>query len=286
MATGISASYLWCERLTRRRAGNFAYAFLILPRAQQRAMHALYAFMRIADDIADSAEPVERKWVELQAWRRGLVDALAGCPTHPVHPALADTIRRYRIPPKYLQELLDGVQEDLIRSRYANFEELYHYCYRVASVVGLACIHVWGFRDESAKRYAEWSGIAFQLTNILRDLFEDAQRGRIYLPREELRAFGCSEDQLLQGRFDAAFEEFMQFQLQRAYQYYELAAPLRELLEPAGRAVFQIMTRIYRGVLDAVAQRGVERLRQRASLSPWRKVGLVVQALPVRFGWM
>ncbi|MCS6977209.1 MAG: squalene/phytoene synthase family protein [Gemmatales bacterium] len=286
MTTGISSSYLWCERLTRSRAGNFAYAFLILPRAQQRAMHALYAFMRIADDIADSADPVEQKWVALQAWRRGLVDALEGRPTHLVHPALVDTVNRYRIPSGYLQELLDGVQEDLIRSRYATFAELYRYCYRVASVVGLACIHVWGFRDERAKHYAEWSGIAFQLTNILRDLFEDAQRGRIYLPLEELLAFGCSEEHLLQGRLDARFREFMQFQLQRAYQYYDLAAPLRDLLEPAGRAVFQVMTRIYRGVLDVVAHRGVEHLRQRASLSPWRKIGLVMEAIPVRFGWM
>lgn len=286
MTASLSASYTWCERLTRRRAANFAYAFVILPRTQQRAMNALYAFLRIADDIADSSEPIERKWVALQAWRRGFSDALLGCPTHVVHPALVHTIHRFRIPVEYLQELLDGVQEDLIRSRYATFAELYRYCYRVASVVGLACIHIWGFRNEQAKQYAEWSGIAFQLTNILRDIAEDAQRGRIYLPTEELHAFGCREEQLLHGPFDEAYRRFMRFQVQRAYEYYERAAPLQDLLEPAGKAVFQVMTRIYRGVLDVIARSGFDGLQARARLSAWRKLGLVLQAIPVRFGWM
>jgi phytoene synthase len=286
VAGNLSCSYAWCERLTRSRAGNFWYSFVVLPREQQRAMAALYAFMRIADDITDGPEPVESKWVALQAWRRGLAQALAGRMTHPVHPALMHTLKRYQIPPEYLQQLLDGVQEDLIRSRYATFAELYDYCFRVASVVGLCCIHIWGFREHRALQYAEWSGVAFQLTNILRDLAEDARRGRIYVPTEELAAFGCREEQLLHGPYDAAYQALMQFQLRRAYEYYDRSAPLQQLLEPPGRAVFQIMTRIYRGLLDAVARRGFDQPAERVSLSRWHKAGLVLQAIPVRLGWV
>jgi phytoene synthase len=285
MTLTLARSYEWCVRLTRQRAGNFYYAFLILPREQRRAMCALYAFMRVADDLTDSDAPVEQKWVSLQAWRRGLIDALDGRCTHASHPALVHVVERYRIPPLYLQELLDGVQEDLIRSRYATFEELYRYCYRVASAVGLACIHIWGYDESKAEQYAEWSGIAFQLTNILRDVAEDARGGRIYLPQEELKRFGCTEDQLLNGPFDQRYQELMRFQVERARDFYERSRPLRQHLQPAGRAVLQVMTRIYRGVLDAVERRGFDRVNERVSLSPWHKAGLLVQALPVRFGW-
>jgi len=285
MSLSAARSYDWCCRLTRQRAGNFYYAFLILPREQRRSMCALYAFMRIADDLTDSGDPIEIKWVNLQAWRRGLVDALAGRCTHPVHPALVHTVTRFGIPATCLQELLDGVQEDLIRSRYATFAELYGYCYRVASVVGLACIHIWGYDDKRAEQYAEWSGIAFQLTNILRDVAEDARNGRIYIPQDELKAFGCTEEQLLNGPFDSHYQELMRFQVRRARDYYDRARPLREHLRAPGRAVLQVMTCIYQGVLDAVERRGFHQINERVSLSPWRKAGLLVQALPVRLGW-
>lgn len=285
MTLSLSRSYDFCIRLTRQRAGNFYYAFLILPRAQRRAMCALYAFMRIADDIADSEAPIEQKWISLQAWRRGLIDALSGSSTHLVHPALVHIVERYRIPPIYLQELLDGVQEDLIRSRYATFAELYQYCYRVASAVGLACIHIWGHYDPKAEQYAEWSGIAFQLTNILRDVAEDARGGRIYLPQEDLTRFGCTEAQLLNGPFDEHYQQLMHFQVQRARDYYDRAWPLWHHLPPAGRAVFQVMTLIYRGVLDKVEERGFQQVNERVSLSPWHKARLLLQAVPVRLGW-
>jgi squalene synthase HpnC/squalene synthase HpnD len=285
MTWSLARSFDYCTRLTRQRAGNFFYAFLILPRAQRRAMCTLYAFMRIADDLTDSDEPIEQKWVGLQAWRRGLIDALSGRCSHPVHPALVHVVERYRIPPLYLQELLDGVQEDLIHSRYASFEELYRYCYRVASAVGLACIHVWGYDDAKAEQYAEWSGIAFQLTNIVRDVAEDARHGRIYLPQEDLLRFGCTEEQLLAGPFDVHYQQLMQFQVDRARDYYERARPLWNHLQPAGRAVFQVMTGIYEGILDAIERRGFDQVCERVRLSPWHKAGLLLQAVPVRFGW-
>jgi phytoene synthase len=248
-------------------------------------MCALYAFMRIADDIADDHIPIEQKWVGLQAYRAGFLDALAGRYSHPVHPALADIVRRYGIPPHYLQELLDGVQEDLIRSRYRRFADLYQYCYRVASVVGLCCIHIWGHNAPEAEKYAEAYGIAFQLTNILRDVAEDAENGRIYLPQEDLESFGCAEEQLLLGPWDERYQRLMRFEVQRAKEYYHRAEPLACHLAPPGKAVLQVMTSIYRGLLDRIERRGFDRRNERVRLSRWHKLGLLVQAVPVRLGW-
>src|SRR5579871_6812482 len=185
-------SYAFCEKLARREAGNFYPAFRLLPAPQRRAMCALYAFLRIADDIGDGPGTSDEKAGRLDAWQRSLEQALAGIDSHPLHPALRHTITKYGIPLEYLTAVLDGIRMDLAEVRYNTFDELYPYCYRVASAVGLACIHIWGFSDDRAKQYAESAGIAFQLTNILRDLGEDAARQRVYLPRSELEQFGYS----------------------------------------------------------------------------------------------
>ena len=285
MHRALARSYDYCARLARRRAANFYYAFLILPRDQRRAMYALYAFMRVADDLTDSDQPVEKKWVALQAWRRAYERALDGDFSHVVHPALIDVVRRFQVPPDYLRSLLDGVQEDLIRSRYETFAELYSYCYRVASVVGLACIHVWGYDHPRAEQYAEWCGIAFQLTNILRDVREDACCGRVYLPQQDLRRFACSEDQLMHGPWDERYQELMRFEVARARSYYDRAAPLADHLQPSGRAVLKVMTRIYGGLLDAIERRGFDCEPTRVRLSRWHKVAVLAQAVPIRFGW-
>lgn len=170
MIPTLTASYEYCEHLARHEAGNFYHAFRLLPRPQRRAMCALYAFMRVADDLSDGPEPVAEKRVTLAGWRRGLNAALSGQYEHALHPALHDTVRTYRIPPIYLEDVITGVCMDLEPVRYQTFADLYKYCYHVASVVGLSCIHVWGFHGEEAKHLAEAAGIAFQLTNILRDL--------------------------------------------------------------------------------------------------------------------
>jgi phytoene synthase len=278
-------SYAYCERLARREAANFYHAFRLLPRDQRRAMCALYSFLRVADDLADSAGSIDDKRLSLDAWRRQLGEALAGAYSHPLHPAFHHTVERYGIPRAYLDAVLDGVTMDLDTERYETFAELYPYCYRVASAVGLACLHIWGYTGEGAKRHAEAAGIAFQLTNILRDLGEDAARGRVYLPREDLARFGYGEDNLRRGLRDERFRALMRFEAARAYAYYETAQPLAGLLPRAGRAVFLVMQRTYRGLLDAIVRHDFDVFGRRIRLSRLHKLWLAARVLPVRFGW-
>jgi phytoene synthase len=282
----LADSYACCERIARTQAANFYHAFRLLPRPQRLAMCALYAFLRIADDHADDPAPPDERRTRLRDWRDGLTAALRGEFTHAIHPALADTVTRHGIPAELLHAALDGVEMDLERKRYETFAELYQYCYRVASVVGLACIHIWGFRDETAKQYAEWAGIALQLTNILRDLREDVQRDRIYLPREELRHFGYSEDELRHGERNEAFARLMEFQTERAADYYRRSEPLAALLPAPGRAVFLVMHRTYRGLLEAIVRRRYDVFTTRVRRSRWWKLWQVLRVLPVRWGWV
>ncbi len=281
----LTQSYAWCERLARAQAGNFYHAFRLLPASKRRAMCALYAFMRVADDLTDGPEDVEEKRRALADWRRQLDDALAGVYHHPLHPAFHHTVTQHGIPRRYLDEVLDGVGMDLDTDRYDTFADLYRYCYRVASAVGLACIHIWGFADARALEYAEAAGIALQLTNILRDLGEDAARGRVYLPREDLERFGYRIEELQRGERNERFRELMRFQVERARGYYEAAAPLAGLLDSAGRAVFLVMLRTYRGLLEAIERRDYDVFRSRVRLSRLRKLWLAAQVLPLRWGW-
>lgn len=283
--SSLSSSYAWCERLARRQAGNFYHAFRLLPADQRRAMCALYAFMRVTDDLTDGPQAVAEKMQALSDWRRQFDAALGGVYSHPLHPAFHHTFRHYGIPRGYLEDVLDGVGMDLDTDRYDTFADLYRYCYRVASAVGLACIHIWGFRDERAMSYAESAGIALQLTNILRDLSEDAARGRVYLPLEDLERFGYRVEDLEHGRCDDRFRALMRFQVERARSYYESSVPLAELLEPAGRAVFLVMLRTYRGLLEAIVQRNFDVFNGRVRLSRLRKLWLAAQVLPLRWGW-
>ena len=277
----LADSYAYCERLTRREAGNFYPAFRLLPRPQRLAMCALYAFMRVADDLSDAPGPVADKRGPLADWREQLDRALAGRPTHRLHPALAHAVRAYGVPPTYLHDVLDGVGMDLDTARYETFEDLYKYCYRVASAVGLACIHVWGFDGEGAKAHAEAAGVAFQLTNILRDLAEDAARDRVYLPREDLARFGYDEERLRRGERDESFRALMCFEADRARAYYEASRPLEGLLRRPGRAVFRLMARTYRGLLEEIEARDYDVFGGRVRLGRWRKLWFALQALPL-----
>jgi phytoene synthase len=285
--SSVSRSYAFCEALSRREAGNFYHAFRILPGGQRRAMCALYAFFRIADDLADEDGPVEEKRARLETWRGQLHAALAGTWTHPIHPALTRTIETCGIPVAHLEDVLDGVCMDLDVARYDTFADLYGYCYRVASAVGLCCIHVWGFRSEArqaAAAYAEAAGIAFQLTNILRDLGEDVARGRVYLPREDLQRFGYDEEKLALGKCDEPFRALMRFEMDRARRYYDASRPLERLLSRSGRAVFGVLWRTYRALLDEIERRDFDVFRERVRVSTWRKLWLAARALPIRWG--
>jgi phytoene synthase len=285
MTARLASSYRYCERLARREAGNFYHAFRVLPRRQRLAMCALYAFLRVTDDLSDNSTSLAEKQAALGSWRRAFERALTGTYNHRLHAAFHDTLQAYDIPREYLEAVLDGVAMDLVPAGYETFVDLYRYCYRVASAVGLACIHIWGFTDVRAKAFAESAGIGFQLTNILRDLGEDAARGRVYLPREDLAQFGYAGEDLKRGTRNRAFRALMAFEVARARRFYEQAQPLAPLLPPAGRAVFLVMANTYQGLLDVMERRDYDVFTHRVRLSTWRKLGLTFQALPVRLGW-
>jgi phytoene synthase len=277
-------SYQLCEQISRAQARNFYPAFRVLPAPQRRAMCALYTFLRIADDLSDEPAPIEDKRCALHDWHAGLRAALQGEYRHPTHPALHHAVRSFGIPAEYLEAAVNGVEMDLTATRYSTFGELWNYCYHVASVVGLACIHIWGFTEPRAEALAEQAGIAFQLTNILRDLAEDAARGRVYLPEEELDQFGYSADELRLGCRDEHFRALMRFQVDRARGLYRQSRPLAGLLRPPGRAVFLMMARTYEALLDVIERRDYDVFSSRVSLGRWHKLWMALRVLPVRYG--
>jgi len=248
-------------------------------------MCAIYAFLRIADDISDEPAPNADKRRQLTLWREGFQLALAGTFTHPIHAALHDAIDRFDIPSRHLTAALDGVEMDLAPAIYATFAELKNYCYHVASVVGLSCIHIWGFSGLRAEEHAINAGIAFQLTNILRDLGEDAESGRLYLPREDLERYGYSSERLQRGERDDGFRELMRFEIARARSFYDAAWPLVPMLHPAGRTVFVAMARTYQAILDVIEQRDYDVFSSRVQVGKCRKLLVALQSLPARWGW-
>jgi 15-cis-phytoene synthase len=275
MAT-LAESYAFCRSVARTRAKNFYYSFVLLPREQRNAMCAIYAFMRYCDDLSDepgaSFEPLER-------WRCALVDALAGkFDAYPAWPAFYDTVQRYRIPHEYFFQLIEGVKSDLEPRRFATFDELYRYCYQVASVVGLTIIHVFGFDSAEALPLAEKCGVAFQLTNILRDIGEDAARGRIYLPVEDLERFGVSADELAGGRRTDAIARLVQFQAARARAFYDESMPLIDLVRKRSRPSLRALITIYSQLLERIEECNYDVFSRRVSLSPAEKCWIAARA--------
>ena len=295
MACSVAESYDHCRQLARGTARNFYYSFLALPRDRLPGMCALYAFMRVTDDLGDSDEPQAFRAAQLAEWRASLVRA---CETsqselgqvesrqydHPVLPALADTVRRYGLPVQYLLDVIDGVEMDLQPVAYDTFARLADYCYHVAGAVGLSCIHLWGFHDTRALAAAIDCGTAFQLTNILRDVREDAARGRIYLPREDLDRFQLVAGELTthdpsRDRSDDRFRQLMQFEVSRAREYYARAQALFEYLDRPGKPILETMLRIYGGLLDEIERRDYDVFTRRVELSRWRKIRIVAKTL-------
>jgi phytoene synthase len=285
--TSLLASFAACRAITAGANSSFPLAFRLLARPQRRAMDALYAFLRVSDDIADTpGDPRARRDI-LLAWRAGLRDALDGRFTHSVHPALVDTVRRYSIPPRLLFDVLDGVASDLEPVRFHTFAELYPYCFRVASAVGLACVRVWGFRKGATfgetDPPAEAAGIAFQLTNILRDLGEDLAAGRVYLPLEELA--DCPPERWRDPEAAPKLAELIHFQAARARDFYRRSQSLDALLSPAGRGVFRLMSGTYQRLLEEIARAGAEVLNRRIRVPRWRKGLMLAGGWTARFGW-
>lgn len=282
MDDALRASYRFCAELSRREAKNFYWSFLLLPPARRRAMCALYAFMRHTDDIADEPGEAAAKRAALDAWRASLDDALAGrAGAWPGLPALADTVATHGIPAAYLHDVIDGVAMDVEPRPFPSFDALYRYCYRVASAVGLCCIHIWGYRSEGgrAESLAEACGLALQLTNILRDVGEDARNGRVYLPQDELERFGVSPSDLTADRPGPALHALLKFQADRARDFYAEAAPLIGLVSRSGRPVLRAIAGIYRALLDEIVRRDYDVLSGRVSLPGWKKAGITLRAL-------
>lgn len=279
MTASLATSYAHCRQVMRRTATNFHYSFLVLPRAKRRAMCALYAFARLTDDLGDD-DLGDRGWSlderrrALSDWRQSLERALRGTFDSPIFPALADTVRRYGVPAEYLRAIVDGVEMDLDHAPYETFECLNDYCYKVASAVGLCCIHIWGFRDQAAIGPAITCGTAFQMTNILRDLKEDAGRNRVYLPMEDLRRFGYTAEELQQGVVNSRFRQLMRFEIERTEGLYRQAADLERWLEPDGQSVFGAMTSIYRELLGEIKRVDGDVFGHRVRLTAWRKLRL------------
>jgi phytoene synthase len=291
MSPDLAASYAYCARVARREARNFYPSFLLLPADRRRSMCALYAFLRRSDDLADDPGFGPDRRAALDAWRAALDEALGGTMSGtdpspwPGWPALADAARRHAIPGRYLHEVLDGVASDLAPRPFDTFDELHAYCYRVASAVGLCCLHVWGFRSAGgrAEALAEAAGLALQLTNIVRDVKEDARNGRIYLPREDLDRFGVRPGDLTGAHAGEPLRQLLAFEGRRAYDYYERARPLDALVSPQGRPVLRAIVGIYRALLDEIARRGYDVLDDRVSVPPWRKAAIAARAYAGRF---
>jgi phytoene synthase len=265
--------------LTRRSRSNFYYAFLTLPRARRDALYAVYAFCRTVDDVADLGTDRAAQRAGLGRWR----EDVARCfqpgppPEHPIARQLAAAVRAYPIPRAALEAIIDGCEMDLDRVRFATAEELYPYCYRVASAVGLCCIEIFGYTDPRAREYAVHLGTALQLTNILRDVGADARDGRVYLPQQDLAAFGVSEDDLVAGRYGERFVRLMEHQAARARQFYTAAARAYPVADARSLVAAEIMGGIYHALLEEIEGRRFQVFGERITVPARRKVTIALR---------
>ncbi len=270
----------YCAQRAAASGSSFTSSFRFLPRERRRAITALYAFCREVDDTVDECTDPAVARVKL-AWWRGEIAALDNQgehgPTHPVTQALALARQRFNLPVEQLDEIIDGMTMDLEQTRYADFKALHLYCYRVASVVGLLAAEIFGFTDRRTLKYAHDLGLAFQLTNIIRDVGEDARRGRIYLPQDELARFGVSESDILANRESEQFKTLMTFQAERARAYYAKAFDQLPAVDRKSQRPGLIMAAIYRTLLEEIARDGFPVLKSHISLPPARKLWLALK---------
>jgi 15-cis-phytoene synthase len=290
----LEKSYARCDEVTKERARNFHYAFSILPKQRYAGICALYAFSRMADDISDDEADPKKALENSRAWRAAFDRALKGDFETPlgvpalgpkgevlaetsILPAVADTMKKFEIPPVYMHELITGTEMDASQSRYEKWEDTYLYCYRVASVIGMMTIHVFGYTDPKAIPLAEKTGIAFQMTNILRDLTEDAGRGRIYIPQEDLRRFDVSEAELLAGKPTPKLRELVKFQTDRAKDLYQSGVELVPLIVEESRDALGSLVAIYKRLLDEIERRNYDVFTERVSLSSAEKATLAAK---------
>lgn len=263
--------------LVRNARSNFYYAFVFLPRPKREAIFATYAFSRHTDGLVDDAESREAAARHLAGWRAETHACFDGRPQHPITANLHKAVKRFRIPKEHFLKLIDGVEMDLVKNRYQTFGDLYEYCYRVASIVGLICIEIFGYTRRASRDYAVNLGIALQLTNILRDIRTDAMRDRIYLPQEDLKRFNYTERDLFDGITTTRFRNLMQFQCGRAWSYYRKAAQClpredRQSLFPA-----EIMGCIYSRLLSRIEAVDYNVYQHPIRVSNLKKLGIALE---------
>ncbi|MCE1239627.1 MAG: presqualene diphosphate synthase HpnD [Azonexaceae bacterium] len=267
----------YCQEKCAASGSSFYYSFLFLPLERRQAIMALYAFCREVDDVVDECSDLALASTKLAWWRQEVLRVGDGEPQHPVGLALKAVGATVHLPAEQLLEIIDGMEMDLQQSRYLDFKGLSLYCYRVASVVGLLSAEIFGYRDRQTLKYAHDLGMAFQLTNIIRDVGEDARRGRIYLPVDELQRFNVPASDLLNGKYSDNFTALMQFQYERAQQYYEQAFSLLPAVDRKNQRPGLIMAAIYRTLLDEIRAENFQVLHQRISLPATRKLWLAAK---------
>jgi len=275
-ATDTADAYSTCQVITKAGAKNFYYAFLTLPKAKRQAIYAAYAFCRITDDISDDLVGKERE-TGLADLHKALDSAYSNTPDGAVFIALGDAAKQFQIPKSYFEDVIKGVEMDLTRNRYDTFEELREYCYHVASVVGLICVEVFGYSDDRAVASAIDLGIAMQLTNIMRDVGEDAERDRIYLPLEDLRRFGYTEEQLLAGVWNENFHALMKFEAERTREYFARGTRLFNLLDRRSRACPQTLASVYAKILSKMEHEKFPVFEKRIGISKFTKLAMVAR---------
>ena len=264
----------YCQDKAAKSGSSFYYSFMFLPAERRQAITALYDFCREVDDVVDECHDLSLAQTKLEWWRQEVGRVYNGTPTHPVGLALKDVIKGFRLPQEQLLEIIDGMAMDLSQTRYLDFKGLQLYCYRVASVVGLLAAEIFGYQDRQTLKYAHDLGLAFQLTNIIRDVGEDARRGRIYLPIEDLQRFEVPAKDLLEARYSDAFRELMAFQAERAEKFYDQAFAQLPAIDRKAQRPGLVMAAIYRTLLREIAADGFLVLDRRTSLTPLRKVWL------------
>ncbi len=265
----------YCKEKAASSGSSFYYSFLFLPKAKRQAITALYAFCREVDDIADDCKDISVARIKLAWWRTEIAHLYAGKPQHPVSKALAEAIERYRLDEEHFLEIIDGMEMDLDQNRYADFKQLQLYCYRVASVVGLLSVQIFGFKDRKTLKYAHDLGMALQLTNIIRDVGEDARRNRIYLPLDELKKFGVTEAEILNSQSSDRTQALLEFQIERAETFYDRALLELPLEDRKTQRTGLMMAAIYRTLLREIkADNPIQVLNARISLPPLRKFWL------------
>ena len=262
----------YCQQKAASSGSSFYYSFMFLPPNRRRAITALYAFCREVDDVVDECQDLQIAATKLAWWRQEVAKLSAGKPEHPVMQALLPVSSEFAIPQEQLLEIIDGMEMDLQQSRYLDFKALSLYCYRVASVVGLLAAEIFGYQDRKTLKYAHDLGMAFQLTNIIRDVGEDARRGRVYLPMDELKRFNVPVADILNARHSDNFRKLMEFQIERAEQYYSQAMNTLPAIDRKTQRPGLVMAAIYRTLLEEIKSDGCLVLNQRTSLTPIRKL--------------